>query len=408
MLDALESAASNAQSALVAAVAAAESDIQAVAGALATEKAGRQSAYEQALRDLQKEKIDGDDFIRLRQEIERLKPLRDELIKQEVRMSSLRQQRRNELAAWEDAKRERFQHLERAAKKVSRELPERLRVTVSNAANRTPLSDLLKARITGRSSEAIAVLAKRQDLSLEALAEACGKGSEALVSGFGILAAQAARLIDCGPELPMLIEELDLPHVTEIELNIGPERAPAVWRKLGELSTGQKATALLYLLLMDSEAPLVLDQPEDNLDNRFISDGIVPRIRSEKRRRQFIFATHNANIPVLGDAELIVGMRAVGEAGEALPRSRRRRWGRSTRKASRCSQKKSSRVGRTLLSFGIASTDSKGLSASEAWRQRSRRWHRTIHSRTADAQRRQCEIDAQAFRLCTWTAVCEQ
>ena len=138
------------------------------------------------------------------------------------------------------------------------------------------------------------------------------------MSGFGIPAAQAARMVEAGPELSMLTEELDLPHVTEIELNIGPERAPPVWKKLGELSTGQKATALLYLLLMETEAPLVLDQPEDNLDNRFISEGIVPKIRSEKRRRQFIFATHNANIPVLGDAELIVGMKAAGEAGEGV------------------------------------------------------------------------------------------
>jgi hypothetical protein len=114
----------------------------------------------------------------------------------------------------------------------------------------------------------------------------------------------------------MEVEELDLPHATEIELNVGPERAPPEWRKLGDLSTGQKATALLYLLLLDAEAPLVLDQPEDNLDNRFISEGIVPRIRAEKRRRQFIFTSHNANIPVLGDAELIIGMRAVGEAGD--------------------------------------------------------------------------------------------
>ena len=60
----------------------------------------------------------------------------------------------------------------------------------------------------------------------------------------------------------------------------------------------------------------MLDQPEDNLDNRFISEGVVPKIRSEKRRRQFIFSTHNANIPVLGDAELILAMRAVGESGD--------------------------------------------------------------------------------------------
>jgi hypothetical protein len=50
--------------------------------------------------------------------------------------------------------------------------------------------------------------------------------------------------------------------------------------------------------------------------NRFISEGVVPKIRSEKRRRQFTFSTHNANIPVLGDAELILAMRAVGEAGD--------------------------------------------------------------------------------------------
>ena len=56
-----------------------------------------------------------------------------------------------------------------------------------------------------------------------------------------------------------------------------------------------------------------MDQPEDDLDNRFITEGIVPKMREEKRRRQFIFSTHNANIPVLGDAELIVGLTSSGE-----------------------------------------------------------------------------------------------
>ena len=71
---------------------------------------------------------------------------------------------------------------------------------------------------------------------------------------------------------------------------------------------------MLLLLLLDSDAPLVIDQPEDDLDNRFITEGVVPRIREEKRRRQFVFSTHNANIPVLGDAELILGLHASGEA----------------------------------------------------------------------------------------------
>jgi hypothetical protein len=70
----------------------------------------------------------------------------------------------------------------------------------------------------------------------------------------------------------------------------------------------------LLLLLLESDAPLVVDQPEDDLDNRFITDGVVPIMRREKQRRQFVFSTHNANIPVLGDAELIVGMTATSDA----------------------------------------------------------------------------------------------
>lgn len=71
---------------------------------------------------------------------------------------------------------------------------------------------------------------------------------------------------------------------------------------------------MLLLLLLESEAPLIVDQPEDDLDNRFITEGVVPRMREEKRRRQFLFSTHNANIPVLADAELILGLSAQGEA----------------------------------------------------------------------------------------------
>ncbi len=77
---------------------------------------------------------------------------------------------------------------------------------------------------------------------------------------------------------------------------------------------------MLLLLLLESQAPLVVDQPEDDLDNRFITDGVVPKMREEKGRRQFVFATHNANIPVLGDAELIVGLTASGDAGQGKGR----------------------------------------------------------------------------------------
>ncbi|MFV0490734.1 MAG: DNA repair protein, partial [Pseudorhodobacter sp.] len=65
---------------------------------------------------------------------------------------------------------------------------------------------------------------------------------------------------------------------------------------------------VLLLLLLDAEAPLIIDQPEDDLDNQFIAGRVVPIMRTGKKRRQFIFSSHNPNIPVLGDADQIIGL----------------------------------------------------------------------------------------------------
>ena len=64
------------------------------------------------------------------------------------------------------------------------------------------------------------------------------------------------------------------------------------------------------MLILYIRYPLIVDQPEDDLDNSFICTDIVQRLRKEKERRQFIVATHNANIPVLGDAGLIQVLHA--------------------------------------------------------------------------------------------------
>ena len=192
----------------------------------------------------------------------------------------------------------------------------RVSVQLTFAGNREPLMQLLKELIGGRLSEALDVLRKRTDLSLKELADACRAGKDALSSKFGIPTSQADRVCQAAGDVPMLIEELDLTSTMAIKLNVAAEGQPPIWQALEDLSTGQKATAVLLLLLLESDAPLVVDQPEDDLDNRFISDGVVPKMRQEKRRRQFVFATHNANIPVLGDAELIIGLHAFGEGGE--------------------------------------------------------------------------------------------
>jgi DNA repair ATPase RecN len=275
-----------------------------------------QSAYEKILRELQKSSVDGEEFIRLRRQIEELRPLKDRKVALQQTLIELDQLRRNHLAEWEDIKGAEFRQLERAAKKVSRQLSDRVRVQVAFAGNREPLFALLRDQVGGRLSEAIEVLRSRDTLSLKELTEAIREGREAVHQKFSIPLAQTDRLTAAPPEVIMHIEELDLPPTTKIELNVAGEGQPAVWQALDDLSTGQKATAVLLLLLLESDAPLVVDQPEDDLDNRFITEGVVPKMRQEKRRRQFIFATHNANIPVLGDSELIVGLMASGEAGQ--------------------------------------------------------------------------------------------
>jgi energy-coupling factor transporter ATP-binding protein EcfA2 len=84
------------------------------------------------------------------------------------------------------------------------------------------------------------------------------------------------------------------------------------------LSVGQRCTAILALLLAQDDAPAIIDQPENDLDNEFIFRELVPLLRRIKETRQVIVATHNANIPVNGDAELIAALEARGGRGEVL------------------------------------------------------------------------------------------
>ena len=274
-----------------------------------------QKEYEHILRELQQSAVDGEDFIRLRRQIEALQPLRQRqsLLQRLEEEHSAR--RRALLVEWEDVKAEEVRLLNQAASNVEEKLRGRIKVEVTAAGNREPLFELLRNEIKGRLSEAIDALRQDQHLSLPELVDACRTGTEAVQKIYTIPAAQADRLVKAPDDVFMKIEELDFFPTTAIQLNTAPAGKPPNWQVLEELSKGQKATAVLLLLLLESDAPLIIDQPEDDLDNRFITEGIVPKMREEKRRRQFLFSTHNANIPVLGDAELILGLTAMGEAG---------------------------------------------------------------------------------------------
>jgi chromosome segregation ATPase len=85
---------------------------------------------------------------------------------------------------------------------------------------------------------------------------------------------------------------------------------------IDQLSAGQRCTAVFPLLLKLREGPLVVDQPEDNLDNRHIADTIAPALTKEKQSRQIVFTSHNANLVVLTDAEHIAVCEGTGSQGK--------------------------------------------------------------------------------------------
>lgn len=87
------------------------------------------------------------------------------------------------------------------------------------------------------------------------------------------------------------------------------------------LSTGQRCTVVLPLLMKQENLPVVVDQPEDHLDNAFIVDTFIKAISQRKSRGQLIFSTHNANIPVLGEAEQVTLLGSDGERGFVLSSS---------------------------------------------------------------------------------------
>jgi ABC-type lipoprotein export system ATPase subunit/histidinol phosphatase-like PHP family hydrolase len=94
-----------------------------------------------------------------------------------------------------------------------------------------------------------------------------------------------------------------------------------VKKDFSKLSLGQQQSILLSILLFSNRnCPLLIDQPEDNLDSEFIFKTLVKNLRRIKEHRQVIIVTHNANIAVLGDAELIVPLKSTSDKTHVIDR----------------------------------------------------------------------------------------
>jgi type III restriction enzyme len=206
-----------------------------------------------------------------------------------------------------------------------------LRATVQRGAGTTQIVAALKELVKGSKmrSEKFeqllqSVMAEADPLSawldvvseLRALSEVDEPGSAALPPCPRLGSAQIAEA-----DRRKMAERLSIKGWAEfatLELEDVPRfeyRArEAEYIAFGDASAGQQATALMFVLLNQDGPPLVIDQPEDDLDNHVITD-VVEQVWRAKSKRQLIFSSHNANLVVNGDAELVVccGYRTAGD-----------------------------------------------------------------------------------------------
>ncbi len=93
-----------------------------------------------------------------------------------------------------------------------------------------------------------------------------------------------------------------------LSVQYSPTGDQAGFKSISQASPGQKTASILAFLLAYGTEPMILDQPEDDLDNTLIYDLIVQQLRENKSRRQVMVVTHNPNIVVHGDAEYVVAL----------------------------------------------------------------------------------------------------
>ena len=255
-------------------------------------------------------------YQQLLREIEQVKPAQTRLKTVDSLIKDLEQARRNLLGEISDTRSARTSAKQQTVKGLNKRLARKLRITIVPDGLRQPLRDFLQD-IPGVGQRKTEWVDEAEGLTVMGLVAAIREGKDTLLGkGWGLTSGLAETLHRMTPAQLYALEAIDIEDRVSLELNVS--HAGEQYRPLDHLSTGQQCTAILHLLLLDNRDPLIMDQPEDNLDNAFIAERIVQELRAAKTERQFLFATHNANIPVFGDAEWI-GVCSASEDRAEMP-----------------------------------------------------------------------------------------
>lgn len=210
---------------------------------------------------------------------------------------------------------ERFEARCRVGALVSSQLAESVTISVEHLADYSHFKSFLTHGLQGSGLRygALAEQMARTVLPRQLLALLESSDVEGLAAAAGVTEDRAARVIE-HLQFPDLLAELAVIHL-EDRVDFLLQDGVAT-KSVEELSTGQKCAVTLPILLTEHDRTLVLDQPEDHLDNAYLVDNIVVALDNRSRAHaQTIVATHNANIPVLGSARTVIALRSNGRRG---------------------------------------------------------------------------------------------
>lgn len=280
----------------------------------------RAAAFDRALRDLQARMpdVDPERYLDVERRLEQLTPLRASVVGLRDRLDGALAERTRLLIELDDARGRKHRVRAVAATRLTDATAGAVRVSLDHRADREAMLERLTAAKTGARGESLRRMVEDGDFGPAAFARHVR--DRTLAGRFGLPDGQAGLLERGLSESELLrLDTTELLDRVSIELDLGPAGSPD-FRPLERLSPGQRSTAILLMVMHSGTEPLLVDQPEDDLDNRFIYDDVVMRMRSAKAARQLVVATHNANIPVLGDAEQILVLDAEAGTGRLVAR----------------------------------------------------------------------------------------
>jgi ABC-type lipoprotein export system ATPase subunit len=252
----------------------------------------------------------------LRQSKAQLEALRALLTQRTADLTTLVSSRGKVLDRLEELRDARFTSRARVANDLNKVLGPRIRISVSRAGQHEPFGAAIADALKGsglKYGDLAQALAKK--VSPRELLEAAEADDIAFITeAAGITPDRTERLLAHLREADLgAVGTASVADLVDFQLLDGTD-----YKDISELSTGQRCTVVLPIVLQHTDRMLIVDQPEDHIDNAFIADTLIRSVLARDPTSQIIFSSHNANIPVLGNADKVVQLGSDGKRGYPL------------------------------------------------------------------------------------------